>query len=291
MPHACIDVGSNTTRLLVADAEDGVRPLLERRAFTRIGSSVSRDGLIPARKIDETAEVVAAYAALAREHGCATIVAVATAAVRQAPNRAELRREVEARAGLVVRILSPAEEARLAFAGATSALSAGGSDRILVADVGGGSTEVVVGTVAGGSAWSRSCPIGSGTLADRLLRSDPPTAAELDAVRRRVAEALAELAPPPADHAFAVGGSATSLVRVVGQELGPAELERALHALTTSRVAELADRFELDRERVRLLRAGVLVFEGLSRRLGMVLEIGAGGLREGLVLELEALQS
>ena len=278
MPHACIDVGSNTTRLLVADAEDGVRPLLERRAFTRIGSSVSRDGLIPARKIDETAEVVAAYAALAREHGCATIVAVATAAVRQAPNRAELRREVEARAGLVVRILSPAEEARLAFAGATSALSAGGSDRILVADVGGGSTEVVVGTVAGGSAWSRSCPIGSGTLADRLLRSDPPTAAELDAVRRRVAEALAELAPPPAD-------------RVVGQELGPAELERALHALTTSRVAELADRFELDRERVRLLRAGVLVFEGLSRRLGMVLEIGAGGLREGLVLELEALQS
>ena len=85
---ACIDIGSNTTRLLVADAGDGqLRELVTQRAFTRIGKSLGHGGAIPAEKIAETAEVVRTQAKVAREVGAEQIVAVATAAIRNAPNR------------------------------------------------------------------------------------------------------------------------------------------------------------------------------------------------------------
>jgi len=286
VPSACIDVGSNTTRLLVAEVDGALRPLLNRRAFTRIGSA-SQGGVIPAWKVHETAAAVAGYAALAREHGCGQIVVVATAAVREARNQAELVGEVEAAAGVAVRVLSAVEEARLAFAGATSTLSGDRDERVAVVDVGGGSTEVVLGTVSGGATWSTSLAVGSGSLADSLLRSDPPTEAELRALGARVSEALAGLAPISARRAFAAGGSATSLGRLVGPELGAAQLEQARRVLAAQPVDALAERFRLDPERVRLLRAGVPLLAALSKRIGLPLEIGAGGLREGVILAME----
>jgi len=88
---ACIDIGSNTTRLLVADAGDGrLRELVAQRAFTRIGKSLENGGLIPSEKIAETAEVVRTQTSVAREVGAEHIVAVATAAIRTARNRDEL---------------------------------------------------------------------------------------------------------------------------------------------------------------------------------------------------------
>ena len=286
MPHACIDVGSNTTRLLVAEVDGALRPLLNRRAFTRIGSA-SEGGMIPAWKVRETAAAVAGYAELARELGCDQIVAVATAAVREARNQSELVTEVEAAAGVAVRVLSAGEEARLAFAGATSRLSCDGQQPVVVVDVGGGSTEVVLGTAAGGATWSTSLPVGSGSLADGLLRSDPPSAAELGALGERVSHELQGLAPISARRAFAAGGSATSLARLVGRELGAAQLGQAGRVLAGETVDALAERFGLDPERVRLLRAGVPLLAGLCERIGLPLEIGAGGIREGVILGLE----
>ena len=286
MPHACIDVGSNTTRLLVAEVDGALRPLLNRRAFTRIGSA-SEGGMIPAWKVRETAAAVAGYAELARELGCDQIVAVATAAVREARNQSELVTEVEAAAGVAVRVLSAGEEARLAFAGATSRLSRDGQQPVVVVDVGGGSTEVVLGTAAGGATWSTSLPVGSGSLADGLLRSDPPSAAELGALGERVSHELQGLAPISARRAFAAGGSATSLARLVGRELGAAQLGQAGRVLAGETVDALAERFGLDPERVRLLRAGVPLLAGLCERIGLPLEIGAGGIREGVILGLE----
>ena len=286
MPHACIDVGSNTTRLLVAEVDGALRPLLNRRAFTRIGSA-SEGGMIPAWKVRETAAAVAGYAELARELGCDQIVAVATAAVREARNQSELVTEVEAAAGVAVRVLSAGEEARLAFAGATSRLSRDGQQPVVVVDVGGGSTEVVLGTAAGGATWSTSLPVGSGSLADSLLRSDPPSAAELGALGERVSHELQGLAPISARRAFAAGGSATSLARLVGRELGAAQLGQAGRVLAGETVDALAERFGLDPERVRLLRAGVPLLAGLCERIGLPLEIGAGGIREGVILGLE----
>jgi exopolyphosphatase / guanosine-5'-triphosphate,3'-diphosphate pyrophosphatase len=284
---ACIDIGSNTTRLLVADAGNGeLRELVTQRAFTRIGKSLNSGGAIPAEKIAETAEVVRTQAAVAREVGAEQIIAVATAAIRNAPNRDELQSAVEQAGGMELGVLSSEEEARLSFVGATRTLLAPAEGTIAVIDVGGGSSEIAIGEPDGEMTWSASFRIGSGFLADAYLRSDPPSVDELQKVRRHVAGTFEGLEPPPADSAVAVGGTATSLRRLLGAELVHETLERGIRVLSTTLIEDVATRFELDRERVRLLPAGILVLEAVSDLLALPLRIARGGLREGVLLEL-----
>ena len=288
MACACIDIGSNTTRLLVADragGEGGLRELMAQRAFTRIGKSIGGKKLIPAAKIAETAGVVASQARMAREMGAEHIEAVATAAIRKAANRDELAAAVEREAGVPLRVLSEEDEARLSFVGATRSLAMPPRDTVAVVDVGGGSTEIAVGTMGGGVEWWASLPIGSGLLSDGYLRSDPPGADELERARLHAEGAFEGLNPPPSTEAVAVGGSATSLRRLVGAELRHDALERSIRILATTPVAEVARRFDLAPERVRLLPGGILIFDALSQRLGRSLQIAAGGLREGVILE------
>ncbi len=284
---ACVDIGSNTTRLLVADAGGGsLRELVTQRAFTRIGKSLGKDGRIPAEKIAETAEVVRTQVAVAREVGSERIVAVATAAIRNAPNREALVSAVDRAAAVALDVISEEEEARLAFVGATCTLGQPTAGSIAVIDVGGGSTEIAVGDPETGMDWSCSFRIGSGFLADAYLRSNPPSAGELEKVRRHVAGTFEGLAPPPAQTAVAVGGTATSLRRMVGGELHHDTLERGIRVLSSTPIEEIARRFELDPERVRLMPAGILVLGAISDLLGLPLKIARGGLREGVLLEL-----
>ena len=153
MRCACIDVGSNTTRLLVADTvPGGIQDVLNERAFTLIGRSLGGTGRIPPKKIAETAAVVAEQAELARELGAERIRAVATAAIRRAANAPDLVAAVERDAGLPLEVLRGDEEARLAFRGAARAASVLGT--LAVIDVGGGSTEIAVGR------RRRQCPAG-----------------------------------------------------------------------------------------------------------------------------------
>ena len=285
---ACIDIGSNTTRLLVADAGNGqLRELVSQRAFTRIGKSLRNgNNTIPAKKIAETADVVRTQATVAREVGAERLVAVATAAIRQAANRDELRDAVSEAGGMELDVLSGEEEARLAFVGATRTLLQPAEGTIAVIDVGGGSSEIAVGEPDGRMGWSASFRIGSGFLADSYLRSDPPGVDELEKVRRHVEGVLEGLEPPPADSAVAVGGTATSLRRLLGAELSHETLERGIRVLSTTPIEEIAVRFELDAERVRLLPAGILILEALSDLIELPLKIARGGLREGVLLEL-----
>ena len=284
---ACIDIGSNTTRLLVADAGDGrLREIVAQRAFTRIGRSLGNGGVIPPEKIAETAEVVRTQAAVATEVGAESIVAVATAAIRTASNRDELVRAVQEAGGMELSVLSGEEEARLSFVGATRTLLERAEGTMAVIDVGGGSSEIAIGAADGEMTWCASFRIGSGFLADSYLRSDPPSADELEKVRRHVAGTLEGLEPPNASSAVAVGGTATSLRRLVGAELEHETLERGIRVLSSTPIAEVAERFELDSERVRLLPAGILILEAISDLLGLPLRIARGGLREGILLEL-----
>jgi exopolyphosphatase / guanosine-5'-triphosphate,3'-diphosphate pyrophosphatase len=285
---ACIDIGSNTTRLLVADAGDGqLRELVTQRDFTRIGKSLDAGGAIPREKIAETAEVVATQARVAREVGAERIVTVATAAIRNAPNRDELLAAIEqADGGMELDVLTGEEEARLSFVGATRTLLSPAGGTIAVIDVGGGSTEIAIGEPDGAMEWSASFRIGSGFLADAYLRSDPPSVDELEKVRRHVAGTFEGLAPPPAESAVAVGGTATSLRRLLGAELSHETLERGIRVLCTTPIPEVAARFELDVERIRLLPAGILVLEAISDLLELPVRIARGGLREGVLLEL-----
>jgi exopolyphosphatase/guanosine-5'-triphosphate,3'-diphosphate pyrophosphatase len=284
---ACIDIGSNTTRLLVADAGAGaLHELVAQRAFTRIGQSLRDGGLIPPEKIAETAEVVRTQVAVAGEVGAEEIVAVATAAIRNAANRDELVEAVEEAGGMELSVLTGEEEARLSFVGATRTMLSPVEGAVAVVDVGGGSSEIAIGEPDGLMEWSESFRIGSGFLADSYLRSDPPAVDELEKIRRHVAGTFEGLEPPPAEHAVAVGGTATSLRRLVGAELVHDTLERGIRVLSLTPIDEVARRFELDTERVRLLPAGILVLEAISDLLGLPLRIARGGLREGILLEL-----
>jgi len=283
----CIDIGSNTTRLLVADGSKGrLRELVTKRAFTRIGRSLLDGGVIPDAKIEETAAVVSTQAAVARRCGAENVVVVATAAIRLAPNRDALAQAVERVGGMPLAVLSGEEEARLAFVGATRTLASVPQGTMAVIDVGGGSTELAIGDAQGEMDWCGSFSIGSGLLADSYLRSDPPSVAELESLRTHVAVALEGLEPPPAESAVAVGGTATSLRRLVGAELSHETLERGVRLLSQTSIDEMARRFELDPERVRLLPAGIVILEALSEILRLPLRIARGGLREGVLLEL-----
>src|SRR3954453_21553634 len=178
---ACIDIGSNTTRVLVADVEGGLlQEVLQRRAFTRIGKGL-KGGAIPREKIDEVAGVVAEQRRLVEQLGADALRVVATAAIRAAANQDEFATAMREGGGVEVQILDGEEEARLAFLGAPRALGRPLGGRIGVVDVGGGSTELAVGPVPEGATWSGSFRVGSGLLTDGYRRSDPPSAAELHA--------------------------------------------------------------------------------------------------------------
>jgi exopolyphosphatase/guanosine-5'-triphosphate,3'-diphosphate pyrophosphatase len=282
---ACIDIGTNTTRLLVAEScADGLRELLGQRVFTRVRRGQGPDGTITAGKLAELVDVVALQARAARELGCATIHAVGTAAIRDAPNRGDLVAAVRQAAGVELVVLDPHEEARLAFCGATGMCDVPPTGVVGVVDLGGGSTELAVGTVAGGVTWSTSVPVGSGTLCDAHLRADPPTAGELEALRAHAAGAFADLDPPHPDLALAVGGSATSLRRLCGARLEPDTLRAALERATAGPCAQVAADHDLDPERVRLLPGALAVLEQAAAAFGAPLTVARGGLREGVVL-------
>ena len=284
---AAIDIGSNTTRVLVAEPREGqLRTVMEQRNYTRIGKSARENGSIKPEKIAEIADTVATQVRLAQEVGAEPIRTVATAAIREADNRDEIVAEIKRVAGVEVEVLSEHEEGRLAFVGATKTLGHPTGGEIGVVDVGGGSTEVITGTIQRGVGEVRSFAIGSGSLADNFLSSDPPSASELRAVREHIAEFFddAQLSRP--EQAVAVGGSATSLRKVVGAVLEYETLERAMRIFATDEVAEVARRFELDPTRVRILPTGVLLLEKLSEMLAQPLQIGKGGLREGVILDL-----
>jgi exopolyphosphatase/guanosine-5'-triphosphate,3'-diphosphate pyrophosphatase len=284
---AAIDIGSNTTRVLVAEPVDGqLKKVMEQRAYTRINKALGKKGEILPEKVEEVAEIVATQVRLAQELGAETIRAVATAAIREASNGKRVAKAIGEAAGVPIDILSDEEEGRLSFIGATKGLGHPVDGKIGVVDVGGGSTEVILGTVSGGVDEVRSWRVGSGALADELIASDPPSAAEIRKVRDRIEDIFKGVEIEHPAQAVAVGGSATSLRRLVGTVLEYETLERGIRVLCGDPSTDVARRFELDPVRVRILTTGVLLLEKVSELLGQPLQIGKGGLREGVILDL-----
>jgi exopolyphosphatase/guanosine-5'-triphosphate,3'-diphosphate pyrophosphatase len=280
---ACVDIGSNTTRLLVGEREGAeLRVLAGDRRFLPL--ACGPDGELSSADVREVAAAVAAQVAQARAHGCSRVRIVATAAVRQASNRAALCAAVAGAAGAPVEVLSEAQEAAFAFAGATAGTD-DGDGPVGVIDIGGGSSELVCGTLGAGVAWWASIPLGSGVLTARHVRSDPPAPAELDAVRADVAAALAPIRCPGPEHALAVGGSAMSLRRVAGQQLTANAIAEALATLGELPAEVAALHFGVDPRRARLMPAGLVLLQAAWDALGAVpLRLADGGLREGVLL-------
>lgn len=214
MPVAVIDIGTNTTRLLVAEIEEGDVVELERRTtITSLGQGVDATGRLAGEAMDRVSEAIAAYREVIDRLGVEKVVAVATSAMRDSENGPAFREYLKERFGIEARTISGDEEARLTFLGSTAGRT---DDRdTVVVDIGGGSTEYVLGRAGAPPSFHTSTQMGSVRYSERFLRSDPPRGDELAAMAEAVRAVLPEL---EAEHAIAVAGTATSLAAIDGAE-------------------------------------------------------------------------
>jgi exopolyphosphatase/guanosine-5'-triphosphate,3'-diphosphate pyrophosphatase len=274
-----VDIGTNSTRLLVAEVEGDALTEVERRTtVTRLGEGVEATGRLSDAAIARVSEALAGYRAALDELGAERVVAVATSAMRDAANGPQFRDEIERRFGLDARTISGDEEARLTFLGATAGRDAGAAT--LVIDIGGGSTEFVVGHPGGDPEFHISTRMGSVRHTERHLHGDPPTDAELAALAQDVraiveADVLADLRTG-VDAGIAVAGTATSLAaidqeldpydpeRVHGYRLGVASCERLLARLADLTVAQRREVPGLHPDRAPTIVAGAgILFESM----------------------------
>jgi exopolyphosphatase/guanosine-5'-triphosphate,3'-diphosphate pyrophosphatase len=274
-----IDIGTNTTRLLVAEVEGAdVRPLLQRRHF----ATPTING------VEDLAALVGREAAVARRAGAGRLAVVGTASLRRLTDGRRLARACERVGAGELRILSEGEEARLAFQGATACEPGELPDAVAVADVGGGSTELVVGAPGGAPGWWASRPIGSRNLTERALLSDPPGRDQLAAARNAAGRRFAGVEPPPSSLALAVGGATASLRQLCGDSLDRVTIAATLRRLIAADSARVGDELRLASRRVRVLPAALVILEAICDLVPEPMRIARGGVREGLALELAA---
>jgi exopolyphosphatase / guanosine-5'-triphosphate,3'-diphosphate pyrophosphatase len=233
MRIAVVDVGTNTTRLFVADVEDGLlnEEVLRISTVTRLGAGVDAGGRLQDEALFREHAVLSGYRDLIADHGADRAVAIMTSAVRDAVNGGEFASDVATRYALDVHVLSGEEEANLTYLGATDTLDPDGPDadcRILVLDIGGGSTEVVIGH-GRTPQFHVSTQAGVVRQADRHITGDPPSADELAAVaddaRRTLENAIPADRRSGVQRALAVAGTPTSLA-AIAQELEPYDPSR-----------------------------------------------------------------
>jgi exopolyphosphatase / guanosine-5'-triphosphate,3'-diphosphate pyrophosphatase len=275
-----IDVGSNTTRLLVAGARsDGLDTLETQKVRLALGAEIERHGAVSAVHVAAAAKAVRGMANAARRKRIASLDVFLTAPGRQATNSAELVAALSRAAGVPARVLTKDEEGSLAYRGAILSSDVALPARIAVCDIGGASTEIAVGAPGNDPDWVESVDLGSVRLTARVTE-----------MRSEAVDAFAHLDPPTVETALAVGGSARAARRLVGSKLGETELAEALQIVETTSSREVARRFGVDRARAEILPAGVILLAEVQRRLGVTLHVCSGGIREGAVLaSLDAL--
>ncbi|MFF1694533.1 exopolyphosphatase [Streptomyces sp. NPDC058257] len=284
---AAIDCGTNSIRLLVADADPATGELVDldrRMTIVRLGQGVDKTGRLAPEALDRTFAACREYAEIIKEHGAERLRFVATSASRDAENRDDFVRGVLDILGVEPEVISGDQEAEFSFTGATKELT--GSDHLakpyLVVDIGGGSTEFVVGDDGVGAA--RSVDVGCVRLTERHIRTDPPAPAELDAVRADIGAALdlAERTVPIGDARTLVGlaGSVTT-VAAIALGLDAYDSEAIHHSrISYEQVAEIVGRLTRSTHderaaipvmhpgRVDVIAAGALVLLSIMDRTG-----------------------
>jgi exopolyphosphatase/guanosine-5'-triphosphate,3'-diphosphate pyrophosphatase len=247
MRVAVVDIGTNSTRLLVADV-DGAGSIVEverRTEVTRLGQGVDSDGVLADDAMQRVFATLADYRRRIDVHGAQRAVAVLTSAVRDAANGGEFAARVRAQHGLDARTIGGDEEARLTFLGATSSRPRHDAAPTVVIDIGGGSTELVVG---GGRAVSFHVSTQAGVVrhSERHIHSDPPRRQELDALAADVRAIFAASVAPDvrssASAAIAVAGTPTSLAAInLNLECYSSDKVHG-HVLTVQRCEDMLER-------------------------------------------------
>jgi exopolyphosphatase/guanosine-5'-triphosphate,3'-diphosphate pyrophosphatase len=230
MRVAVVDIGTNSTRLLIADvngATGGVEPVLRRSEVTRLGDGVDSGGSLSDEAVARVLATLGDYRAEIDSHGCEANLAVLTSAVRDAANGEAFATRVRDEFGLDARILSGDEEAQLTFLGAMAGRPES-DDRTVVVDIGGGSTEFVIGR-GRAAGFHVSLPAGVVRMSERHIHSDPPAPEELQNLAVDVRAIFSEGLPQQERAAVALGiavaGTATSAA-AMDQELDPYDPER-----------------------------------------------------------------
>ena len=297
--RAAIDIGTVTTRLLIAETDGASVLEVERRTVvTQLGRGLRTTGALAPDAIERVVDAVSEFARRIAGAGVARVVAVATSAARDAANSAELLARLR-EVGVDATVIPGDVEARLSFMGATYAMDV---DDVLVADLGGGSTELVFGS-ADASAGAgraridsaRSLDVGSRRVLDAFLASDPPTSAETerasDWIAAEMRPCFAALSRPPR-MLVTLAGTATTLsaisqqlavydpAKVHGSRLSRGEVSRLRGMLAGMTVSERRSVTGMDPERADVIVAGSLILERI---------IDLSGLGETLVSEHDIL--
>jgi exopolyphosphatase/guanosine-5'-triphosphate,3'-diphosphate pyrophosphatase len=278
---AVIDIGSNSTRLLIAEVDGGRVSEVERQSrVTRLGRGVDLSGQLSAEAIEAACEAIADYVAICREGGIERVEAIATSAVRDASNGSAFVAELRERFALSARVLDGEEEARLTYLGATCEHTP--SEPTLVVDIGGGSTELIVGT-GEEVAFHTSLQAGVVRHSERHISSDPPTTHELEALAadfRSLIES-ATVGAPAATAGIAVAGTPTSLAsieiglepydpkQVHGHTLTLPTIQRLLSQLASAPLSKRVEIRGLHPDRAPNIVAGVVILVETMRAFGL----------------------
>jgi exopolyphosphatase/guanosine-5'-triphosphate,3'-diphosphate pyrophosphatase len=287
MPRvAVVDIGTNSTRLLVAEVDPAagtVRELERRSIVTRLGDGLEATGELGGEARERVFAVLEQYVQAIDAQGACVRTAVLTSAVRDAANGTAFAREVGERFGLDARTISGDEEARLTFLGATAARDPADAGTLLVVDIGGGSTELVVGTGTRVE-FHVSTQVGVVRHSERHLHHDPPADGELEALRRDVRGVLdAELPATVAErvrHVVAVAGTPTQAAamdlglepydarRIEGHRLGRDTLRAQLERLAPMTLEQRRGVTGLDPDRALVIVAGLVVLIAVLDAVG-----------------------
>ncbi|GAB3053902.1 Ppx/GppA phosphatase family protein [Intrasporangium mesophilum] len=296
-----IDIGSNTVHLLVVDAHPGGHPLpaFSHKVELRLSESLDPTGRVEGATADRLVSFVKDCLGIAEDQGVQDLFAFATSALRESPNGDEVIARVHGETGVVLEVLSGADEARMTFL-AVRRWFGWSSGRLLVIDIGGGSLELANGLDEEPDV-ALSLPLGAGRLTRERLSGDPPQAKIVRQVRAYIRSTLAEQVRPllkagAPDRAVGTSKTMRSLARIAGaapRDDGPF----VPRSLTREHVHEILDRLPgmdaasravlpgVSAGRSRQLLAGALVAEAAMDLLQVeVVEICPWALREGLIL-------
>jgi len=286
-PRAAIDVGSNSVRLLIVDA-DGQR-ILREMAITRLAAGVDATGHLDDDALRRTLETIAGFRTLADARGVGDRLRIAaTSAVRDAADRQRFFDGVLANTGVLAEVLTGEAEAALAFAGAATAVDV--ARPTVVIDIGGGSTELIVGTRTGEVAGSVSLQLGCVRITERCLASDPASDEERRAARQLIEEQLEHaeavlagrgVSLADAAGAVAVAGTATTLGalhlglrsydedRIHGVHVPTAALATLAEELTSMTAAERAMLGPVQPGREDVIHGGAMILHAILARAGI----------------------
>jgi exopolyphosphatase/guanosine-5'-triphosphate,3'-diphosphate pyrophosphatase len=287
MRTAVVDIGTNSTRLLVADVDPAmgaIEELHRESKVTRLGDKVDTGGRLSDDAIGRVRATLADYRTTIDRYECEANMAVLTSAVRDASNGAEFTEWVRSEFGLDARVLSGDEEAQLTFLGAMSDRNGDSDEPTVVIDIGGGSTEFIVGADHKAS-FHVSVQAGVLRMSERHIHSDPPVPGELQELaqdtRRIFLEGLPAEQRKAVTRGIAVAGTATSAA-AIDQELDPYDPERVhgyplLLATVELLIARLADMTEAQRrqvvglhpDRAPTIVAGMILLEEAMRAFGL----------------------